>query len=48
MHLGLDEKNFRRGHSYVTLLTDLEGARVRDVVEEMRSSSPPVSISWKT
>ena len=34
VHLGLDEKSFRRGHSYVTLLTDLEGARVLDVVEE--------------
>jgi transposase len=33
-HLGLDEKNFRRGQSYVSLLTDLEGSRVLDVVEE--------------
>jgi transposase len=32
--LGLNEKNFRRGQSYVSLLTDLEGSRVLDVVEE--------------
>lgn len=33
-HLGMDEKSFRRGQSYISLLTDLEGARVLDVVEE--------------
>ena len=33
-HLGMDEKSFRRGQSYVTLLTDLEESRVLDVVEE--------------
>lgn len=33
-HLGMDEKSFRRGQSYVTLLTDLDQARVLDVVEE--------------
>jgi transposase len=33
-HLGMDEKSFGRGQSYVTLLTDLEEARVLDVVEE--------------
>jgi transposase len=32
-HLGRDEKSFRRGQSYVWRLTDLEGARVVDVVE---------------
>jgi len=32
-HLGMDEKSFRRGQSYVSLLTDLEGSRVLDVVE---------------
>jgi transposase len=31
-HLGLDEKSFRRGHSYITLLTDLEQSRVLEVV----------------
>lgn len=33
-HLGMDEKSFRRGQSYITLLTDLEKSRVLDVVEE--------------
>ena len=33
-HLGMDEKSFKRGHSYITLLSDLEGGRVLDVVEE--------------
>ena len=33
-HLGMDEKNFKRGQSYITLLTDLEESRVLDVVEE--------------
>ena len=33
-YLGMDEKSFKRGHSYITLLTDLEESRVLDVVEE--------------
>jgi transposase len=33
-YLGMDEKSFRGGQSYVTLLTDLEESRVLDVVEE--------------
>jgi transposase len=33
-HLGMDEKSFKRGHSYITLLSDLEQSRVLDVVEE--------------
>ena len=33
-YLGMDEKSFKRGQSYITLLTDLEGSRVLDVVEE--------------
>jgi transposase len=32
--LGMDEKSFGRGQSYVTLLTDLDQARVIDVVAE--------------
>jgi len=30
----MDEKSFKRGHSYITLLTDLEASRVLEVVEE--------------
>jgi transposase len=33
-HLGLDEKSFKRGHSYITLLTDLEQSRVLEVVPD--------------
>lgn len=33
-HLGMDEKSFKRGQSYITLLTDLDESRVVDVVEE--------------
>jgi len=33
-YLGMDEKSFKRGQSYVTLLTDLEQSRVLDVVQE--------------
>jgi len=32
-HLGIDEKSFRAGPSYIALLTDLKGGRVLDVVE---------------
>jgi transposase len=33
-HLGMDEKSFKRGQSYITLLTDLDEGRVLDVEEE--------------
>lgn len=33
-YLGMDEKSFPRGQSYLTLLTDLEPSRVLDVVEK--------------
>jgi transposase len=32
--VGLDEKSFGRGHDYVSLLTDLKGRRVLEVVRE--------------
>jgi len=32
--VGIDEKSFRRGHSYVSILTDLTGHRVLEVVED--------------
>jgi len=32
-HVGIDEKSFRSGQSYISLLTDLQGSRVLDVVE---------------
>ena len=33
-HLGLEEKSFQRGPSYITLLTDWDEARVVEVVED--------------
>jgi transposase len=38
-HLGMDEKSFGRGQSYVTLLTDLEEARVLDVVADRTTAA---------
>ncbi len=32
-YVGIDEKSFRRGQSYVSILTDLTGARVLEVTE---------------
>lgn len=31
--LGMDEKSFRKGHNYISVINDLEGARVLEVVE---------------
>jgi len=45
-YLGMDEKSFRRGQSYITLLTDLEESRVLDVVEERTAEA--VSQLWDT
>lgn len=33
-YIGIDEKQFRSGHQYISSLFDLEGGRVLDVVEE--------------
>lgn len=33
-YVGMDEKSFGRGHSYVSLLVDLTGSRVLEVAEE--------------
>lgn len=32
-HLGIDEKSFRKGHNYISILTDLDRSRVLDVAE---------------
>lgn len=32
-NMGIDEKSFRRGHKYVSILTDLDRSRVLDVAE---------------
>jgi transposase len=33
-HIGIDEKSFGKGQDYITVLTDLDGSRVLDVVPE--------------
>jgi transposase len=38
-HLGVDEKAFRKGHSYLTLVNDLIRARVLYVAEDRKQSS---------
>lgn len=45
-YLGLDEKSFKRGHSYVSLLTDLEESRVLEVVEERTAAA--TDALWET
>lgn len=38
-HVGLDEKSFRRGQSYVSLMVDLDESRVLEVVEDRTTES---------
>lgn len=38
-HVGIDEKSFRRGHDYLSLLTDLSGAHVLEVSEGREQSA---------
>lgn len=38
-YLGIDEKQFRSGHQYITNLVDLEQGRILDVVEERKETS---------
>lgn len=45
-HAGIDEKNFGKGHSYVSVLTDLDRARVMDVVPERTQEA--AETLWKT
>ena len=39
MYLGVDEKAFRKGHKYLTLVNDLAGSRVLYVAEDRQQSS---------
>ena len=43
--VGIDEKSFGRGHSYVSLMTDLGGRRVLEVVEERTQAA--TDALWK-
>jgi len=33
-HVGIDEKSFKKGHDYVTVMTDIDGSRVLEVTPE--------------
>jgi transposase len=45
-HLGVDEKAFRKGHKYVTLVTDLDHSRVLYVAKDRKQAS--LDGFWKT
>jgi transposase len=45
-YLGLDEKSFKRGHSYISLLTDLEASRVLEVVADRTAAA--TDALWET
>ena len=45
-HVGLDEKSFGKGQDYVTTLTDLDGARVLEVVPGRTEAD--ANKAWKT
>ncbi len=45
-HVGIDEKSFLKGQSYVTIMTDTEGKRVLDIVQDRKSES--VDKLWNT
>ncbi len=34
LHVGIDEKSFRSGHKYITILNDLDRSRVLDIIED--------------
>ncbi len=46
VHAGMDEKSFGQGHSYVSLLTDLDRSRVMDVVPDRTQEA--AETLWKT
>ena len=37
--IGMDEKSFRKGHNYISVINDLDGRRVLDVVEGREGSA---------
>lgn len=47
-HLGIDEKSSEKGHSYVTILTDIDGSRVLDLVPERKLEAAKTLIETLT
>lgn len=47
-YIGADEKSFLRGHSYATVVSDLENSRVLDVARDRKESSLKEALGWMT
>lgn len=45
-HIGIDEKSFLRGQNYVSIMTDISGSRVLEVVQGRTEES--ADLLWKT
>jgi transposase len=46
IHVGIDEKSFGKGQDYVTVMTDIDESRVRELTPDRTTESP--HILWKT
>ncbi len=44
MQTGMDEKSFLKGHSYIRVITDIDGKRVLDVAVDRKEES--VNALW--
>jgi len=47
-HIGIDEKNFLKGHSYISSLTDLDKVRVLEVVKDRTQESAETLLNTLT
>lgn len=45
-HLGVDEKSFKKGHKYATIVNDLDSSRVLYVAKDREQAS--LDGFWKT
>jgi len=45
-HVGIDEKSFRRGHDYISVMTDIDGSRVLEVTQGRDEEA--ANALWKT
>ena len=47
-HIGIDEKSFKSGHHYITILNDVDGSRVLDVVEDRTTEATEMLLQTLT
>ena len=47
-HIGIDEKSFKSGHHYITILNDVDGSRVFDVVEDRTTEATEMLLQTLT